>query len=97
LQTAILNTGDEPYVMKHTHADGIDVSLSFQVVPAARHFVQAVDGQRSLDDIVTRISQEYHPAPERADVVRVCRHLVDLLAKFDLLLLRDPSVPALVG
>jgi len=97
LVESILATGDEPYVMQHAHADGVDVSLSFQVVPAVRRFVQTVDGQCSLDDIVTQIASEYQPMPERSEVIRVCRYLVDLLAKFDLLLLRDPSVPPILG
>lgn len=97
LADSILAAGDEPYVMQHAHADGVDVSLSFQVVPAVRRFVQAVDGQSSLDDIVTRIASEYQPMPERSEVIRVCRYLVDLLAKFDLLLLRHPSVPPILG
>jgi hypothetical protein len=97
LAESILSAGQEPYVVKHEHADGVDVSLSFQVVPAVRHFVQIVDGQRSLDEIVTRIAAEYDPRPERSQVLQVCHYLIDLLAKFDLLLLRDPAVPPILN
>lgn len=90
MRDAILraDAAGQPFAFKLNGADGVDVNINFQVVPAARRFVELADNQRTLEQIVSLIADDYETRPSDAEVWNVCRHLLEILLKFDLMLLR---------
>ncbi|MDA1015019.1 MAG: class I SAM-dependent methyltransferase [Planctomycetota bacterium] len=93
LRDAILRAGDENEVFsfKLSGPDGIDVNINFQVVPAARRFAELADNTHTMAEIVSLIADDYQQRPLDHEVERVCRHLLDILLKFDLMLMRRKS------
>lgn len=90
LRDAILKAGEENevFAFKLNGPDGIDVNINFQVVPAARRFAELADNAHTMSEIVELIANDYQQRPENDEVERVCRYLLNILLKFDLMLVR---------
>lgn len=77
-----------------TVESNVSFNVSFKRVPPALRFVELIDGQRTMGELVETIQAEFAADSSTEDVWKFARHLVDLLMKYDLLLLRHKSVPA---
>lgn len=89
----LANDGQELWTLNIKHHADIEVTLRFPVVPAVRRFIELVDDQRPMGEIVELISNDYTQRPEPCEVWAACMHVMKVLLNHDLLLLRHKSVP----
>lgn len=94
IRDSILNAESEEWTLNVDVETTIKVTVTFQRIPVALRFVELIDDQRTMGELVERIRGECAPDSPVEDVWTICRNLVDLLMKFDLILLRHKSVPA---
>ncbi|GEM_PF-3371812 len=61
VQQSILRTAGDEWLWRTRLAGEVDVSITFHVAPAARRFVELIDNQRTLAEIVETILSAYNP------------------------------------
>ena len=95
LRDSITQSGDQQWSMKINLLDGYQSVLSLELVPLVKRFVALIDDSRTMGEIVEMIADDYDPRPSTGEVWKMCRHVIDTLLQYDLLLLRHASVPSL--
>ena len=74
----------------------IDVAITFHVAPAARRFVELIDDRRTLGEIIETILAAYDPRPPVEEAWKICRYVMEVLLRQDLLLLRHKTSPSVI-
>lgn len=94
IQQSILNTTGDEWSWSTRLAGEVDVSITFHVAPAARRFVELVDNQRTLAEIIEAILSAYNPRPPIEEAMKISRYVMEVLLRQDLLLVRHESTSA---
>lgn len=95
VRDSILNAKTEDWILNVSIKANFTVTVTFKRVPAALRFVELIDDRRTMGELVEIIRAEHASASSTEDVFKFVVHLVKLLMKFDFLLLRDKSIPAI--
>jgi SAM-dependent methyltransferase len=95
VQQSILSTAGDEWLWRTRLAGEVDVSITFHVAPAARRFVELIDNQRTLAEIVETILSAYNPRPPIEEAMKIARYVIEVLLRQDLLLVRHKTTSSI--
>ena len=93
IRESILKAAGQTWVFDIPGKTFLQASIELRVTPIVRRFVELINAERTMGKIAETIASEDHAIISIDEIRNTCSHVIESLLHYDLILLRDHSVP----